>query len=582
MDVFDALTLIGGLCLFLFGMNVMGTPLEKQAGHKLKTLLAKFTNNTFKGFLLGLVVTCVIQSSSATTVMVVGLVSAGVLTLRQSTGIIIGANVGTTITAWILSLTGINSENMWLNFLKPSSFTPILAAIGIYLLMFSKTTKRKDIGTVLLGFAVLMFGMETMSGAVSGLQDVPEFRSILLKFSNPVLGVLAGLVLTAIIQSSSAAVGILQALSTTGAVTFSAAIPILMGMNIGTCVTALLASVTASKNGKRAAFVHLYFNIIGIIISLGLFYAGDAIFDFAFVSKTANELNIAITHTAFKLIMTVTLFPLMGLLEKLAHLTVKDSPEAEEFRLLDERLLATPSIAVERCRTTTIDMANLSVDIFKKSMQMLKEYDAKTAEYIRDGENKADQYEDKIGSYLVKVSSNHNLTDDDSHETTRLLRFIGDFERISDHAVNILDSAEELKDKKLSFSGDASRELSILTSAVDEVLTLTLQAFSENNMQIAIQVEPLEQVVDYLKEQIKLNHSLRLQKSECSIEHGFILSDILNNLERVSDHCSNIAGMMLEMSQHEAMDMHKYLRAVKAGGEEFDRQYREYRRKYSI
>lgn len=581
MDIFDVLTLIGGLSLFLFGMKILGDPLEKQAGRKLKPVLANLTNNRVKGFLLGMGVTAIIQSSSATTVMAVGLVSAGVMTLHQSVGIIIGANVGTTITAWILSLTGIQSENIWLRMLKPSAFVPILALIGIYLLMFKKSSKKKDIGTVLLGFAVLMFGMETMSGAVSSLKDVPEFRNMLLMFSNPIFGIIAGAVLTGIIQSSSASVGILQALSTTGAVTYSAAIPLIMGMNIGSCATAMLASVTATKEGKRAAMIHLYFNIIGVAISLSLFYVLKAIIGFTFTSNPANEFGIALTHTSLKLIMTVFLLPAIKLLEKLAHITVKDAPQAEEFKLLDERLLATPSLAVDRCRTTTIEMANLSVDILKKSMVMLKEYNPKTAEYIREGENKVDQYEDKIGSYLIKIST-QSLASDDSHETTRLLRFIGDFERISDHAVNILDSAEELKDKKLSFSSEAKRELSVLTAAIDEVLTLTLQAFAENNMQIALQVEPLEQVVDYLKEQIKLNHSLRLQKLECSIEHGFILSDILNNFERVSDHCSNIAGMMLEMSQHEAMDMHKYLRSVKAGGEDFDRKYREYRKKYSL
>jgi len=580
MDIFNVLTLIGGLSLFLFGMNIMSNSLEKEAGGKLKTILANLTNNPIKGFILGLSVTAVIQSSSATTVMVVGLVSAGVMSLHQAINIIMGANVGTTITAWILSLTGIQSDNLWIKMLKPSSFTPILAIIGIFLLMSGKSSRKKDFGMILLGFAVLMFGMETMSSSVSGLRTVPGFQNILLMFSNPILGVFAGALLTAIIQSSSASVGILQAVSSTGALTYAAAIPIIMGQNIGTCVTALLSSVGASKDAKRAAMVHLYFNLIGTVVVLSGFYGLNAILDFTILSKTTNEMGIAVVHTSFNLICTVIMLPCAKLLERLAHLTVKNAPDAEEFRLLDERLLATPALAVERCRVTTTAMAELSVDILKKSMLMLTDYDVKTAIYIREGEDKVDQYEDRIGTYIIKVSA-HPLTDDDSHEATRLLRFIGDFERISDHAVNILESAEEVRDKKISFSSEASRELSILIGAVDEVLSLALKAFSENDMQTALLVEPLEQVVDFLKEQIKLNHSLRLQKSECSIEHGFILSDILNNLERVSDHCSNIAGMMLEMSQHEAMDMHKYLSSVKTGGE-FDRKYREYKRKYAI
>ncbi|MDD4125748.1 MAG: Na/Pi cotransporter family protein, partial [Eubacteriales bacterium] len=424
MDIFNVLTLIGGLSLFLFGMNIMSNSLEKEAGGKLKTILANLTNNPIKGFILGLSVTAVIQSSSATTVMVVGLVSAGVMSLHQAINIIMGANVGTTITAWILSLTGIQSDNLWIKMLKPSSFTPILAIIGIFLLMSGKSSRKKDFGMILLGFAVLMFGMETMSSSVSGLRTVPGFQNILLMFSNPILGVFAGALLTAIIQSSSASVGILQAVSSTGALTYAAAIPIIMGQNIGTCVTALLSSVGASKDAKRAAMVHLYFNLIGTVVVLSGFYGLNAILDFTILSKTTNEMGIAVVHTSFNLICTVIMLPCAKLLERLAHLTVKNAPDAEEFRLLDERLLATPALAVERCRVTTTAMAELSVDILKKSMLMLTDYDVKTAIYIREGEDKVDQYEDRIGTYIIKVSA-HPLTDDDSHEATRLLRFIG-------------------------------------------------------------------------------------------------------------------------------------------------------------
>ncbi len=581
MDIFDVLSLIGGLCLFLLGMNLMSSYLEKRAGGRLKGILSHLTNNPVKGFLLGLGVTSVIQSSSATTVMLVGLVSAGVMSLKQAISIIMGANVGTTVTAWILSLTGIESDNMWINMLKPSSFTPILALIGIILLMMCKSNKKKDTGMILLGFAVLMYGMDSMSAAVSGLKDVPEFSQFLLAFSNPLLGILAGAILTGIIQSSSASVGILQALSSTGAITYGVALPIIMGQNIGTCVTALISSIGTSREAKRAAMVHLYFNVCGVVIIFGGFSILNAIFDFGFMDMRINEMGIAVIHTAFNVIGTAIMLPCRGLLEKLACLTVKDSKENDEFRQLNDSLLQTPALAVSRCKSVAFTMADKSANIVKKSFSMLNNYDEKTAQSIRKGEEDVDVYEDRIGTYLVKVSSKE-LTDEDSHEVTKLLRLIGDFERISDHAVNLLESAEEIHDKRLQFSEEDKREIGVLSSAVSEIVDLAIGAFDKDDLDMAMRVEPLEQVVDHLKEQIKLNHILRLQKSESSMEHGFVLADVLTNLERVADHCSNIAGCMIEMSQHEALDMHRYLGAIKSDGEDFERKYKEYRRKYSI
>ncbi len=581
MDIFDILTLLGGLCLFLFGMNIMGKALEACAGGKLSLLLSKLTSNKFAGFLTGLGVTAVIQSSSATTVMVVGFVNSGLMSLRQSIGVIMGANVGTTVTAWILSLTGIKGGSFFMQMLKPSSFTPILAVIGIALFMFAKSAKKKDAGMVLLGFATLMYGMTIMSDAVAGLKDVPEFRNILLMFSNPILGVLAGLVLTAIIQSSSAAVGILQALSSTGQITFGSAIPIILGMDIGTCVTAMLSSIGANRNARRAATVHLLFNIIGTVVWLCAFYAVDAFVDFAFVAYTIDEFWIAVVNTIFKLLCTVLLLPLSGLLEKLACVIIKDTPSGDKTIELDERLLATPAVALERCHAVTMDMANVSVEAIKNAMTLLiGGYDQKTAQLVRSQEDDADHYEDTIGSYLVKLSG-HALADSDSTEAAKLLRIIGDFERISDHAVNVLESAEELRDKNIAFSIDAQREIKVLTSAVSEVLDLACRAFEENDLEAAALVEPLEQVVDTLKEQLRARHILRLQKGECTIEAGFVWSDLLTSLERVADHCSNIAGCVVETA-HSALDLHEYIREVKAGGNNFNDKYNEFAKKYAL
>ena len=580
MNIFNILTLIGGLCLFLFGMNIMGSALEKSAGGRLNALLGRLTANRFKGFLTGLGITAVIQSSSATTVMVVGFVNSGLMTLRQATGVIIGANVGTTVTAWILSLTGIQGTSVLLQLLKPSSFTPILAAAGIVLYMMCRSGKKKDAGLILLGFSTLMFGMDTMSGAVEGLKNVPEFRNILTMFSNPLLGVLAGTVLTAIIQSSSASVGILQALSSTGQITYGSAIPILMGMDIGTCITAMLASIGANRNARRAAMVHLYFNIIGTVVWLGLFYALNAVVNFAFTEYTVNELGIAVVNSTFKILSTALLLPLSGLLEKLACLTVRGDEERDDIIELDERLFVTPAVAIERCHNVTVTMAETSVDALKSSLTLLDKYDAKLAQHVRTEEAEADRYEDGIGTYLVKLSS-HAMSDKDSAEASELLHMIGDFERISDHAVNILESAEEMKEKGLVFSGAAQRELGVITGAVNEILDLALSAFEHGDLASAALVEPLEQVVDTLKEQLRARHILRMQKGECSIEAGFVWSDLLTNLERVADHCSNIAGCVIETS-HRSLDLHGYIRDVKSGSTEFISNYNAFAQKYAL
>ncbi len=583
MDLFDVLTLIGGLCLFLFGMNIMGDSLEKSAGNSLKKILGKLTSGKMAGFLTGMGVTAVIQSSSATTVMVVGFVNSGIMTLRQAINVILGSNVGTTITAWILSLTGIESSNLIVQLFKPTSFTPILALIGTVMLMMSKKNRHKDIGMILLGFATLMFGMDTMSSAVSGLRDVPEFQQLFIMFRNPILGVLAGAILTGIIQSSSASVGILQALSSTGAVTIGASIPIIMGQNIGTCVTALISSVGTNRNARRASIVHLLFNLIGTTVILALYCIANLIFSFEIINQEASEVSIAICHTAFNLICTAMLLPASGLLEKLSYMIIKepkDDNKKDKFMKLDERLMTTPAIAIERCRVVTNQMAALSVNTLKSSIAMLTEYSAEVAEQIHTDETAVDHYEDILGSYLVKLNT-YPLSDADNNESSKLLLAIGDFERISDHAVNILRSAEELRDKGLSFTPAANKELSLITDAVSEILSLTLKAFEDNDPLAATEVEPLEQVVDNLKSQLRANHIVRLQRGDCSIECGFVWSDLLTNLERVSDHCSNLAACLIEMS-HDSMDTHKYLTGLKSDNENFKERYNYYLDKYAV
>ncbi len=581
MDLFDVLSLLGGLALFLFGMNLMGQALEKRAGSKLKTFLANITSNPFKGFLLGLGVTAVMQSSSATTVMVVGFVNSGIMTLRQAVGVIMGANLGTSMTSWILSLTGIQGENFLIQLLKPSSFVPILAMIGIVLYMFQKSAKRRDTGMILMGFAVLMFGMEAMSAAVEGLKDVPEFTRVLVLFSNPILGVLVGTVFTAIIQSSSASVGILQALTATGSVTYSTAVPIIMGQNIGTCVSAMISSVGASKNAKRAAVIHLSFNVIATLIILPLYYLISWLLQDPLGAQVASPVGIAIVHTVFKLIALALLMPFTKQLEKLSCLIVSESRKNEKTELLDERLFVTPSVAIARCKEVAVSMARLAVESIKESAALLGEYTEKAAMRVREKEDEVDLYEDKLGSYLVKLSA-HDLSESDNAEANKLLHVIGDFERISDHAINVTNSAVEIHDKKLEFSGQAKKELGVLISAVLEILDLALASFEKDDLDSAVMVEPLEQVVDYLRDTLKKQHIRRLRKQECTIELGFVLTDLLTNLERVSDHCSNIAACILEMDRDE-MDVHEYLRNVKGGEmKEYNDYFEYFKVKYSL
>lgn len=578
MSIFDGLTLIGGLCLFLFGMNIMGQALERRAGSKLQTLLGKLTTNKIAGLFTGLGVTAVIQSSSATTVMVVGFVNSGLMTLRQAIHVIMGANIGTTVTAWILSLGGIESSNVFVQLLKPASFTPILALIGIILYMFCKSSKKKDTGMILLGFAVLMFGMEAMTGAVSGLAEVPEFQKLFIMFQNPILGVLAGAILTAIIQSSSASVGILQALAITGQVSYGAAIPIIMGQNIGTCITAILSSFGTNRNAKRAALVHLSFNVIGTMVWLTVFSIVKAVLAPPLFDEAASLSGIAVAHSTFNILCTMLLLPMSSLLEKLAYKLVPEAKTPDTVTELDERLLATPAVALERCRSLASEMAKAAMDSLKDGMQCLAVYTPELAKSVREAEDKTDYYEDIIGTYLVKLSANQ-ISDSDSAEAAKLLKVIGDLERISDHAVNLVDSAEEMEEKNLSFSETATAELSGLAAAISEILDLSYDAFVKENFQAAITVEPLEQIIDEMKEQMRTSHILRLQQGICSIETGFVWSDILTNLERTSDHCSNIAGCVID-AQQKNMNLHQSLRAMKAESPYFKEQYAAFAQKY--
>lgn len=580
MTIFNALNLIGGLCLFLFGMNLMGQALERRAGSGLRSLLEKMTQNRLMGLLAGLGVTAVIQSSSATTVMVVGFVNSGLMTLRQSIGVIMGANIGTTVTAWILSLSGIEGSSLLVQMFKPSTFTPILALVGIILYMFCKADKKKDTGMILLGFATLMFGMEAMSSAVSSLRNVPQFREIFLMFSNPILGVLVGAVLTGIIQSSSASVGILQALASTGQVTYGAAIPIIMGQNIGTCVTALLSSIGTNKNARRAALVHLNFNVIGATVGIVLFYVVRAVAAPVLLGQAAREWGIAVAHSIFNILCTAVLLPMGGLLEKLVLRLVPEGKQPQREAELDERLLATPALALERCRTLIADMASYSMESLRESLNAITAYNQKSAEHIREDEAKTDHYEDIIGSYLVKLSA-RKIGESDSALAAEYLRIIGDFERIADHSVNILESAEEMQQKGIAFSAAALQEYATMAGAVREVTALAYDSFVSGDVQAARQVEPLEQVIDDLKEEMRTRHIRRMQQGSCGIEAGFIWSDLLTNLERVSDHCSNIACCMIEGADHN-LHRHEVLQSIRGSGEIFDREYSSYRQKYAL
>ncbi len=580
MDIFHLLTMIGGLCLFLFGMSLMGQALERRAGNGLKNLLGKLTGSRTAGLLTGLGVTAVIQSSSATTVMVVGFVNSGIMTLRQSIHVIMGANIGTTVTAWILSLAGIDSGNVWVKLLKPSSFTPILALIGIILYMFCKRDKKKDTGLILLGFATLMFGMDTMSDAVSVLRDIPAFGQMFLLFTNPLLGVLAGAVLTAIIQSSSASVGILQALASTGAVSYGAAVPIIMGQNIGTCVTALISSVGANKNAKRAAMVHLSFNVIGTAVWLTVFCIVKALITPPILNESATLLGIAVIHSIFNILCTLLMLPMGNLLEKLVCRLIPDSKEKEQQNVLDERLLTTPSLALAQSKTVTIQMAECAVSALENSLTSLTAYTPALADAIRDAEEKCDRYEDVLGTYLIKVSS-AKLGQAESEEAAMLLKVIGDYERISDHAVNILESAEELRDKKLSLTEEALKEYDVIAGAIREVLTLSKTAFEQTDMEAAARVEPLEQVIDELKDRLRTNHIFRMQQGKCSVEVGFVWSDLLTNMERVSDHCSNIAGCVIDSAAHN-LNLHETLKKAKTDTGRFQEDYAHYVEAYRV
>ena len=580
MDIFNVLTMIGGLCLFLFGMNVMGESLERAAGNSLRTLLSKLTGSRIAGFLTGLAVTAVIQSSSATTVMVVGFVNSGLLNLGQAIGVIMGANVGTTVTSWILSLGGISGDSLILQLLKPTSFTPILALVGIVYYMFVKDAKKKDIGMILLGFAVLMFGMDTMSGAVKGLKNEAWFTNLFLLFKNPILGVLAGAALTGIIQSSSASVGVLQALSATGAISFGASIPIIMGQNIGTTVTALLSSVGTNKNARRAAIVHMLFNVIGTVICLILFVLVDWIFAPAILDQPTDYLGISVCHTLFNIICTTILLPSGSLLEKIACKIVPDSKTAEEVVELDQRLLTTPPIALERCRNLTVEMSDYAAQGFRDGVTVLNHFTPELAAAIKAGEDQTDHYEDILGTYLVKLSA-LRISEADNAEAAALLKVIGDFERISDHSVNLLESAEELMQKNQKFSDAAKEELHVLIAAVTEIMELSFDAFRRNDLETALQVEPLEQVIDGLKEQMRTRHILRLQQGNCSIETGFIWSDLLTSLERIGDHCSNIAGCVIDLA-HKDMNTHEALRTVRNSNEQYQERYHDYALKYRL
>ena len=582
MDIFHVLTMLGGLCLFLFGMNFMGQALERRAGGKLRTLLDKMTGSVGTGFLTGLGITAIIQSSSATTVMVVGFVNSGLMSLRQAINVIMGANVGTTVTAWLLSLSGIDSGSTWIRLLKPTSFTPVLALLGIIFYMFCKDSRKKDTGSILLGFATLMFGMDTMSAAVAGLKDVPGFAELFLAFTNPLLGVLVGAVLTGIIQSSSASVGILQALAGTGQVSYAAAVPIIMGQNIGTCVTALISCVGTNKNAKRAAVVHLMFNVIGVVVLLTVFCIVKAVFAPALLTQNATMAGIAVAHSVFNILCTAMLLPCGDLLEKLAIRLVPDghTPGTEPSVELDERLLATPSVALERCRVVTCEMGAIATRALQNALRSLDHLTPELASSIREDEAHCDRYEDVLGTYLIKLSA-RKMGQDESEEAAELLKVIGDFERISDHAVNVLESAEELQEKGLQFSDAARRELGVLSAAVHDILALTLDAFRHQDVPAAQQVEPLEEVIDDLKEQLRTRHILRMQQGQCSIEAGFVLSDLLTDLERTSDHCSNIAGCVIDAAQHD-LNLHATLNAAHHQDPAFQAQYRACAEKYRV
>ncbi len=593
MDIFNVLNMLGGLALFLYGMNAMGDGLAKVSGGRLESVLEKLTKKRIMAVLLGAAVTAVIQSSSATTVMVVGFVNSGIMKLNQAIGIIMGANIGTTITSWILALTGIQSDNIFVSLLKPSSFSPILAVIGAAFILFSKKDRKKDIGTIMVGFAILMFGMETMSAAVKPLANVPQFTNMFTMFTNPVLGMIVGAVLTAVIQSSSASVGILQALCATGGVTMASAIPIIMGQNIGTCVTSLISAAGANKNAKRAALVHFYFNLIGTIIFMVVFYTLNAFLHFEILNMTANAWLIALVHSCFNIAATILFMPFGDLLAKLACLTIRDKKETDEitaesdslekdFQVLDPRFLESPAFAVQQCKNVAVKMANSARDGLFLSMELLESYDEEKAGLVLHYEDIVDRYEDELGTYLVKLNGK-SLTKKDSQIVSMLLHVIGDFERISDHAVNIKEAAEEMRDKKLKFSDKAAAELKVYTTAIHEIVNMAFDAFTTENVEAAGNVEPLEEVMDYLKAELKDRHVRRLRKGKCTIELGFVLTDLITNYERVADHCSNIAVCLIQVVGNDGFDTHEYLDNIKSkDNEEFKIKVHWYKEKYEL
>ena len=578
MTIFDVLSLIGGLCLFLFGMNIMGEALERRVGGQLQSLLAKMTTNKLAGLLTGIGVTSIIQSSSATTVMVVGFVNSGLMTLKQAINVIMGANIGTTITAWILSLGGIDSSSFFMQLLKPTSFTPVLALFGIIFYMFLKDPKKKDTGMIFLGFAVLMFGMDTMTNSVAGLAEMESFQQLFLLFKNPLLGVLVGAILTAIVQSSSASVGILQALAMTGAVTYSAAIPIIMGQNIGTCITAILSSFGTNRNAKRAALVHLSFNVVGTLVWISVFMAVQHFLQPAILDSSATLAGIAISHTVFNIACTLLLLPLSGVLEKIAYILVPETEDPEKFVELDERLLQTPTLALEQCSNIVAHMAELSMESVNRSVECLSEFDKDAAKKIRKTEDRIDRYEDKVSEYLIKISILKS-SESDSTKAAMLLKAIGDFERISDHAVNVLQIAEEMNEKKYILSQGAKKEIDTLGKALKEIMELTYEAFKNEDLKAAEMVEPLEEIIDHIKDTMRNNHVKRLQDGKCTAEYSFLWNDVLTNLERTSDHCSNVAASVID-THNLSFHIHKSLKMMKNDNPSFKEHYELYAEKY--
>lgn len=580
MDIFAIISLIGGLALFLYGMNIMGEGLEKLAGSRLEKIFEKLTSNKFKGLILGMTITAIIQSSSTTTVMLVGFVNSGIMKLSQAIPIIMGSNIGTTITSWILSLSGLESDNFFIRMLKPTSFSPIIALVGIILIMTKKSDKAKVIGNALLGFSILMFGMDTMSSAVEPLSEVPEFKEVMAKFSNPFLGVIVGTVLTAIIQSSAASIGMLQSLSNANLITFGSAIPIILGQNIGTCATALLSCIGANKNAKRVAIVHLFFNVIGTVVFLSVFYILNAFFNFTFLNDTVSSFNIAVVHTIFNVVATIIMFPLTNLLEKLAYLVIKDTEEKEEVQMLDERILNTPSVALEQSRNVTNKMCEKTIKAIMLSLDVFKSYDEAKVEKVKTYETMVDAYEDRIGSYLLRLNS-CNLSETDGKCISELLHVIGDFERISDHAMNIIEISEELHSKKIEFSNDAYEEMMVLIHAITDILNMTAKAFENNDVELAHQIEPLEEVIDRLRVEMRNRHIQRLKDGKCTMELGFVFTDLLTELERVSDHCSNIAVCMIQIEENNAVEVHEYL-SVLSKDSEFEKQCQDFAVNYKL